>query len=334
MVNQGLVSVIIPCFNSSVYIEQTLKSVLSQTYNNIELILVDDHSTDNTIDILKQALLRDKRVRVLTQLNRKGVSAARNAGIKESRGDYLAFIDHDDLWLPEKLSKQMALFRADKSVSLVFARASIFSDSHKYEGMAGGFGKPSRGYVFKQLLAGHFIPLPTVVIRREVFDGIDEWFVESMEMAEEIELFLRIAYKFKVDYCDEVLACWRSHPGNDSKLRLGLLPKDYKVIIERLQRFIPGFAVDYKKEIIGKNKWINMVEIKMLFAKGRKREAFNKLFSYIQAYGVGPDVIIDIPVILVFGFENFEKFKMWIINLYTRMIFPGKRGICFINRSN
>ena len=100
-----LISVIIPSYNSGKFLGEAIESVVNQTYKNIEIIVINDGSTDNTEEIAKKWQKRDERVRYLKHKENKGPSAARNTGIKNSRGEYIAFLDDDDEWLPEKLER-------------------------------------------------------------------------------------------------------------------------------------------------------------------------------------------------------------------------------------
>ncbi len=104
---QALVSVIVPSYNASRYISETLESVLSQTYRNFEVIVVDDGSKDNTPDIVADYARRDSRIRLVNQPN-SGCGAARNRGIAEASGEFIAPLDADDVWYPQKLEKQVA----------------------------------------------------------------------------------------------------------------------------------------------------------------------------------------------------------------------------------
>ena len=104
---EALVSVIVPAFNAASYIRQTLNSVLAQTYRKIEVILVDDGSSDSTAKIVEEFVARDPRFQLIRQAN-AGVGAARNTAIKRARGKYLAPLDTDDLWFPKKLETQVA----------------------------------------------------------------------------------------------------------------------------------------------------------------------------------------------------------------------------------
>lgn len=105
---KGLVSVIMPCYNSAAFISESINSVICQSYEKFELIIIDNGSTDETVNIAKQYAVYDPRIKVLTE-TRKGASYSRNTGIKASMGQYLAFLDSDDLWLPQKLELQVNL---------------------------------------------------------------------------------------------------------------------------------------------------------------------------------------------------------------------------------
>ena len=111
MSHQALVSVIIPTYNSSKYIEKTLVSVLHQTYINLEVIIVDDASTDNTISLLESLQKKDARIVIAQLEENSGAAGARNHATKLAKGDYIAFLDSDDLWLPNKIEQQLALFK-------------------------------------------------------------------------------------------------------------------------------------------------------------------------------------------------------------------------------
>ena len=103
----GLVSIITPCYNSAAYIKETIDSVRRQTYNNWEMIIVDDCSTDNSVEIIESHIKEDARIRLVIRGKNSGVAAARNDAMKLARGQYVAFLDSDDEWMEEKLEKQI-----------------------------------------------------------------------------------------------------------------------------------------------------------------------------------------------------------------------------------
>ena len=207
------VSVIIPVYNASRFIRQTIESVLSQTYKNLELIIVDDGSTDDSPEIIKS--FKDSRIVFIRQKN-KGVSAARNTAVAASSGKFIALLDHDDIWFPEKLEKQIPLFEKNPETGLVYSDIGyIDADGKQVSWMLKQF-EPHRGYVLKELFLNDFIPCLTAVFRRDVLKKTG-LFNEKYRFAEEYDLFLRIARYYQVDFVDEVLACYRVHETNLSR---------------------------------------------------------------------------------------------------------------------
>lgn len=103
----GLVSIIMPSYNSEKYLPQTIESVLAQSYKNFELLIVDDCSTDNSVSVIKEYQEKDSRIRLFHNEQNQGCAYSRNLALREAKGDWIAFLDSDDLWLPEKLTKQL-----------------------------------------------------------------------------------------------------------------------------------------------------------------------------------------------------------------------------------
>jgi len=153
--DRPLVSAIIPAFNAAAVIERTVGSVIAQTYPAMEILVVDDGSTDETSSIVKNLATDDSRIRLLQQEN-KGVSAARNLGIKYARGKYIAPLDAGDIWLPEKIEKQVEVFRASPAtVGLVYTQSVLIFE----EGKPSVYpkGRKEEGSVFISLLLGNFL---------------------------------------------------------------------------------------------------------------------------------------------------------------------------------
>src|SRR6266704_594323 len=119
---EPLVSVIMPTYNRAKLIDKSIESVLSQTYRRLELIVIDNYSQDETETVVKSFSDQDPRVRYFKYANHGLVAASRNAGIDAAKGQYLAFLDSDDLWLPEKVQKQVDFLECHKDVFLVYSR--------------------------------------------------------------------------------------------------------------------------------------------------------------------------------------------------------------------
>ena len=186
-----LVSVIIPTYNRGRVVGEAVDSVLAQAYSNYELIVVDDGSTDNTASILKAY---GRRIHVLRQQNR-GVSAARNTGIRSAAGDLIAFLDSDDLWLPSKLGHQVAFFQQHPD-----AVACQTEETWIRNGVRVNPGKRHRkpsGMIFEPSLELCLVSPSAVMIRRSLFDRVG-LFDESLPACEDYDLWLRISCRFPV----------------------------------------------------------------------------------------------------------------------------------------
>lgn len=200
---QPLVSVIVPAYNAETYILQTLNSVLSQTYKNIEVVVVDDGSHDGTTQIVEAIMRRDDRVALLRQSN-SGVAVARNLAIEKSRGEYIAPIDADDMWYPQKIEKQVhCMLHAGLDTGLVYAW-SVHIDERGL--LTGGYNAfDIEGDVFVSLIMSNFIGNASApLIRRVCFEKVGGYntrlFEQNAQGCEDRDLYLRIAasYKFRV----------------------------------------------------------------------------------------------------------------------------------------
>lgn len=203
------VSVIIPTYNSAKYVTEAIDSVLAQTYKNYEIIVIDDGSTDNTKELLKSY---KKKIKYIYQEN-KGQAWARNTGIKKAKGELIAFLDADDVWLAKKLELQVPLFK-DKEIGLVYGDIALFGDKTNLKLIHNNDFK--RGYIFKDLIKDNFICISTTIIRKDVLDMVG-LFNSKIRYVEDLELWLRVVYKNKIDYTPEKVVKYRVHPGNVSR---------------------------------------------------------------------------------------------------------------------
>ena len=202
------VSVIIPTYNSAKYIRNALESVLSQTYSNFEIVVVNDGSTDNTDEILRPYF---DRIIYMEQKN-TGPAAARNVGIQHAKGDFIAFLDADDIWLPLKLKKQMRVFHENPNVGLVYSRNVEFDHETGKEVLVSP-PKVFSGRVFDELLLEGFILLSTVIISKPVLKDVGG-FDPDLHTAEDTNLFLRIAKRYSVLGMEDILVRKRKHAAN------------------------------------------------------------------------------------------------------------------------
>ena len=203
------VSVIIHTYNNEKFIAETVESVLKQTYNDYEIIVVDDGSEDGTRDALLPYM---QKIRYHYKEN-GGIASAKNAGISLSNAEFIAFLDHDDLWVPDKLKIQMEHFNSNPQVGLVYAKYTSFRNDKELR------TKPEKGYsgwIFKELLSKSFIQTSTVVVRMECLNAVGPY-DESFTLGDEYDMFLRVAKRFQCGFIDKALTRYRVHDKNASK---------------------------------------------------------------------------------------------------------------------
>lgn len=199
------VSVLIPAYNAAGSIRRAVDSVLAQTYSDLEVIVVDDGSTDSTRDVLANY---GDRICYIYQENQER-SAARNNGIRNARGEYIAFLDSDDYWLPTKLERQMALFDEHPETGLVYSLAYSIDANGRRLAISGAV--PERAVdplkTYCRLLLGNFIPGITPVIKRACCTSVG-WFDVMLSQSEDWDYWLRVAQEHPVQAVAEPLACF------------------------------------------------------------------------------------------------------------------------------
>lgn len=204
------VSVVIPMYNSSNYILDTIKSVLDQDYENIEVVIVDDGSTDNSCYLVE--LNYKDRVKLIKKEN-SGVSSARNIGIMASTGYYIAFLDSDDLWLKNKISKQVESIANRNEFGVSYTDRYLINTDNKIICYT---RKYFNGFILNKILIKNFICLSSVLVKRECFAECG-FFDTELTVSEDYDLWIRIASKYKFLYLNERLVCYRITPGSLTK---------------------------------------------------------------------------------------------------------------------
>jgi hypothetical protein len=206
---QREVDVIVPCYNVEHYVRRALDSVLAQTHQDFWIYAVDDGCTDNTMQVLETYAPRC----VSISQAHAGPAAARNRAIRESRSPFIAFIDADDEWLPEKLERQIYLLRQNESLGLVCSHCLI-SESRSEENWHILVDKlPHTGRLFRDLVRNCFVFTPTVVVRRRCLEEIG-LFNETLPVSEDFNLWLRIAARWEIAMVPEVLAIAKKRSGS------------------------------------------------------------------------------------------------------------------------
>ncbi len=234
------VSAIMPNYNNGKYIGEAIESVLNQTYKNLELIVVDDGSTDNSREVISQ--YKDDRLKLMHIPHNGFPGAVKNCGIKVSKGEYIAFADSDDVWKNEKLEMQVNLLQTEKDVGLVhtdYEEIDIcgrLTEPSPYKLIAterANRCKPS-GWYFMELIYGNFIDGPTVLVKREALEKVG-LFDPELEIAEDYDLWLKIARQYKIGYVDKILFQHRRHSSNITNNKIRHYPQLIKALTKALQ---------------------------------------------------------------------------------------------------
>jgi glycosyltransferase involved in cell wall biosynthesis len=217
------VSALIPAYNAGRYLPHAIGSIIAQTYTDWEIVVVDDGSRDNTRSVVEayQPRLKDK-LQYIRQSN-QGISAARNAGIRSARSEFIALLDADDIWLPHRLQRGIQVFDADAETGLVHARVARIDAQGSVVGQLKVEPKYMSGNIARNILTrrAHII-CPTVIFRKRCLETAG-MFDETLRATEDRDLWFRIARHWKIGYIDEILAYYRLSPASVTSDLEGLL---------------------------------------------------------------------------------------------------------------
>ncbi|MBW4651841.1 MAG: glycosyltransferase [Kaiparowitsia implicata GSE-PSE-MK54-09C] len=238
------VSVIIPAYNAMRYLPATVDSVLNQTFKDFEMLIIDDGSSDE----IRQwtSYLLDPRAQLISQQN-QGLPGARNTGIMHAKGEYIAFLDADDLWEPTKLEKQVCRFEQYPDVGLVHAWMEFIDENGKPTGRI--MRSDANGNAWKLLAERNVIACPSVMVRKSCFD-ITGMFDRSLRSVEDWDMWIRIAAKFPIALIAEPLAYYRQTPGSMSK-NCAVMEQSFYAVIEKTFQDVPEELRYLKDRSIG-----------------------------------------------------------------------------------
>ena len=258
-----LVSVIIPTYNRIDFLEEAVLSAVNQTYNNIEILVVDDGSSFNYAQSICENYSNCK---YLYKKN-GGLSSARNYGIHEAKGEFIAFLDDDDFWEVTKIEKQVKILLEKSDIDCVHSAAKVVDSNGNFTGQIIGASKNKvlkrSGYVFWNALGVWVVKSPTPLIRKSVFK-FDLMFDETIKVGEDVDFYQRMFYRHKVFYIEEPLAFYREH---DIDVRLSKKLDKYIGLEEKMLRNFKNMGV---------NNFFILYKIKIRLA----RKAFEKWNSY------------------------------------------------------
>lgn len=306
------VSVIIPAFNTARYIRDTLESVLAQTFRDYEVIVVNDGSPD-TPELEKVILEYESQIRYLKQENR-GLAGARNTGIRNARGEFLAFPDSDDIWLPDFLAEQLKFFAENPSLDMACADCVYFG-SPEWDGRSWQSLDPIEDPVtFEKLLPTHGGAFASfVVLRRETVLKVG-LFEEALRMLEDYHYWLQFLYRGgKMAYLHKVLGKRRIH-GESLTYNLDIVPDAIKAL-----RKLQGILNPGDREAALVQKEIALSESRLSLQEGRRRVALGDHAgareSFAKAYAVVPTRKVALTLL---GLRWFPRPTRWAISRWDR----------------
>ncbi len=270
--NTSTVSVIIPTYNRAHMVGRAIESVLVQTYRDLELIVVDDGSTDNTGGIVGN--FSDSRLTYIKLRKNSGASAVpRNAGLKIARGEYVAFLDSDDEWLPEKLEKQINKFQTlpkPNNVGIVYC--GFYYISEKSGQIAHVVAPNFRGNVFTNFLEGNIMGSLTTLIKRECFEKIG-YFDEALSRSQDYDMWMRLSRYYDFDFVMEMLAKYHIHQDQRSP--------NLNAQIQTKEQLIEKYRVDLLKHPAILSKRLGHLG-KLHFLAGETGRSFECFLSAIR----------------------------------------------------
>lgn len=221
--NEALVSIVMPAYNCEKYVVEAINSVLAQTYKNWELLVLDDGSKDNTSQIIEGFSQKDYRIKALPNEKNMGVSATRNRGIELASGDWIAFLDSDDMWEPVKLEKQFEVAEKEAAEFLFTGSSYINEDGESFKGI---FEVPEK-LTYKKLRNQNVISCSSVLVKRKYFENIK---MEKDEIHEDYAVWLRILKLGVTAYgVNDPLLIYRISRNSKSGNKMKTVKMTYKV---------------------------------------------------------------------------------------------------------
>ena len=306
------VSVIIPTHNHGKYISRAIDSVLSQTYNDYEIIVVDDGSTDNTKEILKPYL---DRIRYFYK-GQGGDASARNSGIRKAKGEYFIFLDADDLLMPKNLEIHAKILDENQDIGFVYSYYYDMIDN-KISHTTALNRKPPSGWIAKELFMESFIPIHTEMVRRECFED-SGLFDESLRHNSDDDVRIRRALKWKSYFSDYPSAIYRRDTSVQKKnvLEEAYMLEELNFVLRRILKEFPSFKNELGYDARIRINGLYCQTAKVYLEGGDVRKARINILNYIK--GNLRNKITLLPLLLLtisssktvpFGVRNIEFFE-------------------------
>lgn len=307
------VTVVIPAYNAMTYLPETVNSVFEQSFTDLELLVINDGSTDRVDSWM--STLSNSKIRLISQEN-QGLSGARNTGIREAKGQYIAFLDADDLWEPTKLEKQVQCLDADVTIGVVYTWTRLIDEVGKPTGRI--VASTAEGNVWQQLLEKDVISNgSSAMVRRDCFEKVGD-FDRALSSAEDLDMWLRIATYYPFAVVKEPLTLYRHYSSSMSKNRQRML-QNLITVVEKTFQTVPMEMLPLRNRAyssISLNQaWWSVDEGDYQTAKYWRRHAW---VHYPQVRFSEKYLRLSLAIFLTrwFGPHSYDDVRRWIRSIY------------------
>ncbi len=274
--NQPLVSVVMNCYNGEKYLKEAIDSIMTQTYQNWEIIFWDNQSTDKSANIV--TLYNDKRIKYFYAPSHTPLGEARNLALSECSGEYIGFLDTDDIWLPNKLKLQVSIMESSLEFALCYTDFDKISADAKH--LISYKTKHPSGYIFGKLLAWYEIGMPTAIVRSECLTSIGTpLFDQSMSFCPDYDLFMRIAANYKVCSIKESTAKYRVLGDSLTQKTKARHWKELLFSLFKLEGLYPELYAKYQTEFEHCYGWAAIIRADYLISIGDMKNAKKSLYE-------------------------------------------------------
>jgi glycosyltransferase involved in cell wall biosynthesis len=287
--NQPLISVIMNCYNGEEYLNSSIQSILQQTYKNWEIIFWDNQSIDGSAKIFKS--YKDKRFKYFYADSHTSLYKARNLAIEKSEGEFISFLDTDDMWSKEKLALQIPYFE-NSQVGVVFSNLWVQSKGGKKKIYIKK--KLPRGKIYNELINSYTVGILTCIIRKNFYLKLKKKFDDRFSIIGDFDLFLRLSKMYIFESIQKPLAFYRLHGKNLSILKKEIEIKEFETWLKENKLDLNEIQIKNLQKSIDYRKFINYK------IDGKYKECINILFhSQISLFNIKNLIILFTPIIIL-----------------------------------
>lgn len=325
------VSVIIPSFNAMKYLPRTMKSVLSQSFNDAEIIVVNDGSTDDTERWVLS--IDDPRIKIITQEN-KGLAGARNTGILNSQGEFIAFLDADDIWEPTKLEKQVKALEEDMSVSLVYTWVAYIDEQDNPTGRV--IRNVAEGDVWADLTQRNIVESGSVaMVRKNCFDEVGLFDQSLGSYVEDWDMWLRMSTKYRFKVLKEPLVYYRQVSSSASR-NWEAMERSFRIVIDKAFNSVSPEQMHLRKQSYSRSSLV----LSWKSLQSRNQDLEKAISFYMRAISYYPQICFSgeffrlslaLFINKLFGASGYNSFLSVFYKFRNQMSGSPKSEV-FINR--